>query len=144
MKSIALSTIILGVALMFSACASLEEDLQEAGGKPMTSSEINAVVSDKTERGVNERGTAWVVYYDPSGEIRGNAVWSGGSETDKGTWKVTQDDMLCITFDKWRDGKERCWQLYRVDGELYFIGKKGDVSSKKDDTTWEDGNVENL
>ncbi len=110
----------------------------------MTMDEIKALHADKTVNGVNEKGSKWVVYYDPSGKVRGRANWSGGSETDTGIWEATQDDMFCIKFEKWQDANRRCWQVYMVDGKLNYIGKVGDAKSEVDKDTWRQGNPENL
>ena len=111
---------------------------------PMTKDDIRAFVSNKTAYGESEKGREWVVFYDPSGEVRGESTGPGGLSRDTGTWTATDDDMLCIQFKKWRDGKLRCWQVYRRGEELTWAGKVGDASSGVGAATWKTGNLENL
>lgn len=144
MNRIVFSVVSLSAVLALSACSSLEKDLKESGAKPMTKGEIKTLYADKTVNGVSENGSNWVVYFDPSGEVRGRSNWSGGSDKDSGTWQATEDDMICIQFRKWQNGRLRCWQLYLVDGKLTYIGRKGGAETQEDDDTWVEGNVENL
>jgi len=111
---------------------------------PVSAEEIRAFVADNTEYGVDEDGRDWALYYDPSGEVRGKMTWSGGPDHDSGTWEATADNMLCIKFKNWRDGKLRCWQSYNRNGELFWVGKIGTTKSRATDNTWKKGNVENL
>ena len=111
---------------------------------PLSADDIRVFVADKTEYGVNEKGRNWALYYDPSGEVRGKTTWSGGSDHDSGTWEATADNMLCLQFKKWRDGKLRCWQVYNRSGELVWIGKIGTTKGGASDSTWTQGNEEDL
>ncbi len=144
MKRVVLWSVVVLTLAAGVGCETTEEALKESGVPALNSNAIKALFSDKTVNGVNKKGTKWVIYYDPSGEVRGRAQWTGGSETDSGTWEATQDDMICLQFKKWRDGKLRCWQLYEHDGKLTWVGKKGPAETSEDDDTWREGNVENL
>lgn len=136
--------LIIGLALAVSACESTEEEMADAGTAPMSASEIRAYVADKTAYGTTENGSKFAIYYDSSGEVRGKSNGSWGSSSDTGTWTVTNDDMLCLQFKKWRDGANRCWQLYDDGGMITWVGKVGPAKTSSDDNTWKEGNVENL
>ncbi len=127
-----------------AACTSTAEQLQKSNATKMTAEEIRILVVDKTVNGRTDTGSNWVVYYDASGEVRGKANWVGGSETDRGTWTVTENDQFCLTFTKWQDGRRRCWELYMSGGQLTWLGKSGGAESGPDEDIWREGNVENL
>lgn len=144
MKRLVCFPVLIGILIAFSACQSMEDSLKEANAVPMTADEIKALFADKTVNGVNEKGTKWVVYYDPSGQVRGRSTWSGGADKDTGVWQATADDLFCIQFEKWRKGALRCWQIYDQDGKRTWIGRKGPADDEVDNDTWREGNVENL
>ena len=103
---------------------------------PGAASERRYLVSNKTWYGTNDRGRKWVVYFDPSGEVRAKSSSTSRTQRDNGTWEVTADERLCVQFNVWRDGKKRCWQIYSQNGQLNQVGDG--------DSNWKSGNAENL
>lgn len=150
MKRVTSLALIFGIALAVSACESTEGRMEQTGESPqadansMSASEITDYVADKTAYGTIENGSEFAIYYDPSGEVRGKSSGSWGTSSDTGTWKVTADDMLCLKFKKWRNGANRCWQLYDEGGTITWVGRVGPANTGPDDDTWKQGNVENL
>lgn len=140
-KSIALTV----AALALAACASQAEKMAEAGKEPMSRQEVLDLMADSTERGVLDNGVDWVVYWDPSGEVRGLSTWSGGGERDRGTWSVSEDGVVCRKWEKWQDAQEGCWKFYEEGDQIVSArvsGSTGDHVQKRSD--FEEGNVENL
>ena len=110
----------------------------------MSAEKIAMFVADKTQYGINEKGRNWALYFDASGEVRGQSTGVDGTSYDSGTWEATADNMLCIQYKKWRRGKLRCWQIYNRNGELTYIGKIGTTKSYVSSSAWKRGNLENL
>ncbi|MEX0759221.1 MAG: hypothetical protein WD100_06550 [Tistlia sp.] len=142
MRNLILGTI---VGLALAACASKAEQMAEAGKEPLGSQAALRFIADTTERGTADNGSDYVIYWDPSGEMRGLATWSGGSETDRGRWSVSEDGLFCRQWQEWRDGGEGCWRLYDAGEEVVFARVSGtarDGTLKKEEIV--QGNVDNI
>jgi len=60
----------------------------------------------------------WAAFYEPQGTARGRGWnWLGG-ESATGRWRVTDDGLFCVTWDRenWAGGTENCYQV-KISGE---------------------------
>jgi hypothetical protein len=86
--------------------------------------------------------SAYVIYYQAPGELRGKIVWDGDSATDRGVWEVTADNLYCRRWiEKWGGRERKCWRIYRDGDKITWIDTAGAVSAE---TTLVPGNVESL
>lgn len=101
--------------------------LEAEGRTPATAAELTAFFSDTTERDKTERGLDYVVYRAPDGVQQGIVTWSSGSEKDAGRWRVDEDEgLICSTWERWRDGSERCYAVYiHDDRHVTWAGRVG-------------------
>ncbi len=138
---LALAMAVLAVA----GCTTKAEQMAEAGKTPLSKEEVMLLVANTTERGVASTGADYVIYWDPSGEMRGEATWSGGSEIDRGTWSVGEDGLFCRQWENWVDGRQGCWRLYEDGDEIVWalVSGSGESSQQSRDEILT-GNVENL
>lgn len=55
----------------------------------------------------------WAAFYDPDGEARGKGWNLLGSQTSEGHWRVTENGLFCIKWDRknWAGGAENCYKI---------------------------------
>lgn len=148
------STAIFSVALLsatlLAGCAGGQarlDALQAEGRTPATAAELTAFFADTTGRGKTDRGNDFVVYRTPDGEQRGLVTWSGGSDQDVGRWWVVEadEDIVCFAWERWRDGAERCFQVYlHEDRTVTWVGRVGTSEIADSSTPIEEGNTGGL
>jgi hypothetical protein len=98
------------------------EALRQHGAKPITGTELTERLSDKTVYGTfsvdtntAKAGDAWTEYFAGDGQLWYRDV----KATFRGQWRVPDGkDELCLTF---REGEERCAQLFDLGTKIYFI-----------------------
>jgi len=62
-------------------------------------------------------------YFAKDGTMNGGFVNKpdDAPQTDKGTWKVSNDGKVCVTWEQWFNGKEQCVYLYQLTNGLLII-----------------------
>ena len=107
----------------------------------LSSHEITATLVGNTILGKG-KVSAYIIYYQSPGELRGKIVWNGDTATDRGVWEVTADNMYCRRWiEKWGSRERKCWRIYRDGDTITWIDTDGVVSAE---TTLVPGNVESL
>jgi hypothetical protein len=143
MKYGVVATLVIGLGL--GACSTAQERMQEAGKEPLTKSEVREEIVGVTERGVAPSGSNYMVYRADNGQIRGKAWGNWGQETDIGTYTIAEDGLYCSKWQKWNNGKERCWHVYDEGDDIIYAGVTGgaeDFEIQKSNIV--EGNPENL
>jgi hypothetical protein len=65
------------------------------------------------------------MYAPAYGEIRG---LRGFNYQDRGTWRVTEDDQVCVKWNKWWATVERCWKVFVEGDEVTWVKPDGSFS----------------
>lgn len=115
----------IAVCVALAGCKTTEESLKEAGKKPMSSAQINALLGGKTSTGTNSNGRTFAVKYNTDGE----AMLNSGNFSDKGKWWVEGNDLYCSQWAKLRDGAKSCRRIYDVGGQYQSVNLDGTESS---------------
>ena len=100
-------------------------------GPALTAEEIVALLSGNTIK-----GESYSIYYTADGTVRGKE----GSYRDTGKW-TTEEDLICVRWSKWAQGKELCWKLRKDGNKIY---RESVVNSDDNVVTWYEGNVDGL
>lgn len=127
-----LSVVLFCVFLTFgcvSALDKLKTDMSAKGVQPLTKDEIVAVYSDKTKKGSTYKFD-YVIFNAADGTQKGKAWGAWGEKQDVGTWRVTDDGLVCSKWSgPWSKYGERCSVVYPGDKageyvEAIVTGKK--------------------
>jgi hypothetical protein len=122
-------TLVFGMAAWtLAACASAEQDMQQADRDAMAAAEAQEFLADTTQYGRSRDGNSYVVYRAPDGEIRGRAWGSWGESFDTGSWSVDENGVYCAQWTEWRDGRRGCWRVYEEGNAIVFAAAAGDAS----------------
>jgi hypothetical protein len=100
-------------------------------GSVLTTEEIVALLSDNTIK-----GKGYSLYYTADGTVHGKE----GSYRDTGKWTAAED-LFCVRWSKWAQGKELCWKLRKKGDKIY---REGVVNADDNEVTWFEGNVDDL
>ena len=88
----------------------------------------NILVGNTIEGEIIERDTSYKMYLHPSGKL---IRLDSKDALEKGRWKITQNDELCINF-----GTEKCLTIKkRGEGEFDLYNQNGDLELKIDKVT---------
>jgi len=108
-----------------------QDDMMSKGVKPLTAAEIANLHSSATAYGKNPK-YEWEGYYSADGKIQSKVWWPGGEESDKGEWRVTDDDLFCTKYlGKWSKYGESCYSVYPTSGEFNYTSIKKTGSPSK-------------
>ena len=114
-----------------NAESTLQEDIDK-GAVPLTTSELNSVLSDNTQVGEN-----WFVYNMADGN---RIVAVEGHKTKKRKWWIDAKKGFCST--RYKDKKKICGIVYRIGQDEYRVYDK---NGKETFTfTMEQGDTQNL
>ncbi|HEY2616327.1 MAG TPA: hypothetical protein VGI78_03215 [Acetobacteraceae bacterium] len=113
--SVAVSAIVLAMAGWAGVPSSAQTASQAAGAQQyphrLTSAEIRNRQSDATFYTIGQYGPkTFTGYFSPGGQIK----WRGPGAVDVGTWRVTDDDLLCTKYTRLRDGQETCQAIWQT------------------------------
>ena len=118
-----------GLVLFFlAACASeppapLGPAVVVPSGPGLSASEIRNQLVGNTGTGPMSGSLAnFSVYLAPDG----SAIAKLPSGVDQGRWRVSQDDQLCMVWERYRNGQEFCQRVYR-DGDVYRLVNNNSV-----------------
>jgi len=94
---------------------------------PPAAMELRTYIAGNTSSGKTRKGDTFHVYSNPDGKMYGTSINKFNKESqDSGTWEITRDSQYCRTWDKWRNGKRDCYQVYALEGNKFrmkAIGK---------------------
>jgi hypothetical protein len=109
-------TAIVVVLAGWAGVPALAQPASQAAGAPqyphrLTSAEIRDRQSDATFYTIGQYGPkTYTGYFSSGGQIK----WRGPGALDVGTWRVTNDDLLCTKYTKLRDGQETCQAIWQT------------------------------
>jgi len=97
-------------------------------GLPPAAIELRSYLAGNTSSGKTEKQLEFHVYNSPDGSMFGRTTSKYNKESqDSGTWEVNKDSQYCRKWNKWRDGKRDCFQVYALEGNKFrmkAIGKR--------------------
>jgi dipeptidyl aminopeptidase/acylaminoacyl peptidase len=106
-----------------------EEQLLAEGYRRLNATEIEATLSGNTAHG-RFKGNTFTVYLGADGQMRGvSTSSSGNTDTDRGRWEASTDDMFCDKWDKWRSVSD-CDRVYLRGSKLVLVDPDGMKSSE--------------
>lgn len=64
-------------------------------------------------------------YFNSNGKIRGQMAHTpaSGPANDTGSWTVTENGSLCVTWDHWNSKKNTCVAIYNLNNGLLFVNQ---------------------
>ncbi len=110
---------------------------------PMNKSQTQNALSDKTITTISAVtldgkiiSDSFTGYFGKDGKVAGKLANKpeDGPQTDAGTWKVKPNGMVCVTWEKWNDAKEKCVSFYKLSNSILLVNNnKGFESLILDD-----------
>lgn len=97
----------------------------------MSKSEVTDALSDKTVTTISAAtlngkvlANTFTGYFSKDGKMNGGFAQQteGAPQNDKGTWLVKDDGSICMTWEKWFNGKEECVYFYKLNNGLLIVG----------------------
>lgn len=89
-------------------------------GLPRAAMELRSYLAGNTSSGKTEKGAKFHVYSSPDGTMFGRSINKYNNEyQDSGTWEITKDSQYCRKWNKWREGKRDCFQVYALEGNKF-------------------------
>ncbi|MGB5233462.1 MAG: pentapeptide repeat-containing protein [Desulfoprunum sp.] len=112
------SICLLATIALLSGCATgNQERMLQEGKTQLTAEQIFQSVSGNTLHLKAIDFNARVHFLD-SGRMAGR---SSGNSHDTGTWDVNSDNQLCLKFDTWYYGDERCYSMVETGADIYAL-----------------------
>lgn len=117
--------LLLSVALLSLSSMSFAATLS-----PMNQSESTSVLSDKTITTISAAtldgkiiSDSFTGYFGKDGKMKGHFVNkpANGPQADQGTWKVKSDGKVCVTWEHWQNGKEKCVDFYKLSNAILIV-----------------------
>lgn len=71
-------------------------------------------------------------YLDKSGKVTGqmsNKPEGNDPQNDEGTWKVSDEGVLCVTWQHWNQAKPICTHVYNLKNSLVFMNLKNTLET---------------
>lgn len=88
-----------------AALVILTASAQAMASERMIAAEVAKIVAGSTLEGATASGIGYVTSFSADGGI---TVETQGYGDDTGKWWVTKDNYLCMKYEKFYDGIERC------------------------------------
>ncbi len=113
-------SLVLLVGLCACAPMTMNSFLSE-GKKPLTEKQLHELVANNSLdlAAIDIDAT---IQYQPNGHLTAKSLQG---ETDKGKWTITSDSQLCMKFDHWYFGDQKCYKLFNDDGKYVFFTDNG-------------------
>ena len=75
----------------------------------------------------------WAAFYDPDGKARGKGWNLLGSQTADGEWRVTDDGLFCVRWNRrnWAGGTENCYKIELAGNETMLKHVSGPEDSDR-------------
>ena len=132
--------ILCGAVLALAACsapAPLGPRVDTTPGPALSSSEIRELVVGKTGFGTITGSTIeYAMYIAPDGTALSRLPAGPVRRQDKGQWRLTNDNQLCLRWQTYRAGEEYCHRVHRQGQALRLQGE-----SSAEILTFQNGNL---
>jgi hypothetical protein len=91
------------------------------GKKPLSEKQLHELIDDHS---LNLEAIDFdaEVHYLPNGHLNATSLQG---EKDTGKWHIASDNQLCMKFDSWYFGDERCYMLFNEQGKYVFFTTNG-------------------
>jgi hypothetical protein len=118
--------LIIALALLFST--SVFADAIQS----LNQSQVNQALKDKTITTIplatingSLVNNTFSGYFNANGKVIGQMAHTpaSGPANDTGSWTVTENGSLCVTWDHWNNKQNTCIALYNVNNGLLFINQ---------------------
>lgn len=105
---------------------------------PMTKSEAQKVLSDKTITTIAATtpdgsvvSDSFTGYFSKDGKVKGKLSNKPANEpqADSGVWKVSNNGLICYTYDHWNNGKEKCVTFYKLSNAVLIVNSANGFES---------------
>ena len=119
MRNLAFVILALGIILVLPGIVLSAKELPESEGTLLSQSELAMLFTKKFAMNYSTvTGGSGTLTYFPNGAVE--IVWKGRDTkvNDTGTYRIL-NGLLCNSWKNIRDGKERCYKLYRTIGNRY-------------------------
>ncbi len=104
--------------LLLSACApGNQNQLLKEGKTQLTAEQLFQLVSGNTLHLESIDFNAWVHLLEDGRMSAKNRQ----NQRDTGVWDINSDSRLCLKFESWYYGDERCYSLIAVGGDDYVL-----------------------
>lgn len=126
---------LLSLSILFLSTSSL---VFAGSLKPLDKSAATAELSDKTittisaatldGKVISDRFTG---YFSKDGKAKGKfaAKPAEGPDADEGSWKVNDDGKVCVTWNHWNHGQEKCVDFYKLSNALLIVNDSNGFES---------------
>ncbi|MCP4600149.1 MAG: hypothetical protein GY847_06375 [Proteobacteria bacterium] len=99
-------------------CKTDAQRFVESGGELLDVDEVRELYRGNVMAGVIPSvSTGFYIRFLRNGRMTGKTTSKTGEDTDKGTYKISDDGMVCYFWTKWKFGN-RCVFVYHL-GDLY-------------------------
>ncbi len=81
-------------------------------------------------------------YFGKDGKMNGKLASkpADGPQTDQGSWKITADGKVCVTWQSWNNGQEKCVSFYKLSNALLIVNANNGFESLALDNDIQSGN----
>lgn len=109
---------ILGMLLLLSACAPGNQNrLLKEGKTQLTAEQLFQLVSGNTLHLESIDFDAWIHFLE-NGRM---SAKNRNNLKDTGAWDINSDNRLCLKFETWYYGDEKCYSLIATGGDDYVL-----------------------
>jgi hypothetical protein len=115
-------------ALIGVGCKTDQERCVSSGGKLLGASEVQKVYKGNTMSGeVPAQAMQFQIFYAVDGQMAGRVTYAGATDTDRGSYLISPNGMLCARWTKWQVFNG-CIGIYQ-EGPIYklFIQTSGEL-----------------
>lgn len=125
MKQIKLASLAALIALLIGGCATAEQKVMETGAEALTDDQLRDVFARRPRTAQWSTASAsGTVQYSPDGTQKTD--WGSGG--DSGTYQI-RNGTICGKWITIRNGKERCFTVYKIADKTYQTFHGGKESS---------------
>lgn len=105
MKKVLVVSLVMSLLAAFTACTSVEQNLQGADALLLSSKEVRDLFQGNTVTAA----TGETFYWDATGAVAGKGAYGGSI---KGNWNIAEDGRLCVS--NWNSGyaPSGCYKVY--------------------------------
>jgi len=130
LKTIAIASILTGIAVAGHAQQMTQSDLQSKGATLVAKDDLATLVKGATLMWTTASGGQSQLKFGDDGSIAGNTRNAGraGKGVDvSGTWQVTNDGKLCQAQVVRGQTNKICWAVSKLGDKYYYTGFTGSV-----------------
>lgn len=122
MRKLTFIILALGVILILQSCAMSEKKLPEPEGVLLGQSELEKLHSNDITYIVNTNKSQVEIKETNYPDGTTKYTWKSGGDKggDDGTYRII-NGQKCTSYKSIHKGKERCWNVYKINDDKYYI-----------------------